>query len=94
MNPNVGDLVCVHNSYNHTDENGVKYTSVYLDISSSYDQAKVTPPRPRLLVPLRTPGVLLHISEPEHNGRADFRWAKVLFPQGTGYVSLALLRRV
>lgn len=89
-----GDLVCVHGSYNHTDENGTKFTSVYLDISSSFDQAKVTPPRPRLLVPLKTPGILLEVVEPEANNRTGFRWAKVMFPQGIGYVSYALLRGV
>jgi hypothetical protein len=91
---NIGDLVCIHGSYNHTDENGVKHSNVYLDVSHSYEQLKVTPPRPKFLVPLKTPGVLLEVVDLDAKGRADFKWAKVMFPQGIGYVSLALLRSV
>lgn len=89
-----GDLVHIYSSYNHTDEAGVKHSNVYLDISNSYEQMKVTPPRPKFFVPLRTPGVLLEIVDLDTKGRADFKWAKVMFPQGIGYVSYALLRAV
>jgi len=90
----IGDLVCVHGSYNHTDENGVKFSNVYTDITESHDIATVTPAKPKILVPLKTPGVLLEVVEPAANNRAGFRWAKVMFPQGIGYVSYALLRGV
>lgn len=92
MSMKPGDLVHVHGSYNYTDEHGVKHTNVYTDISTSYDHTQVTPQRPKFLVPLRTPGVLLEIVSGEN--RVDFKWARVIFPQGTGYVSLALLRLV
>lgn len=89
---NIGDLVCVHGSYNFTDENGVKYSNVYKDIAESHEKMKVTPARPKFLVPLKTPGILLEIVEPAENNRPGFRWAKIIFPQGVGYVSYALLR--
>lgn len=89
---NIGDLVHVHSSYNTTDDAGVKYSNVYTDISSPSVSRGVDLPRDKILVPLRTPGVLLEIISVQT--RADFKWAKVMFPQGIGYVSLALLRTV
>lgn len=91
---NIGDLVHIHSSYNHTDESGVKHSSVYVDISTNWNVGIVQNARPKFLVPLHTPGILVDITVDPVRPRKDFRWAKVVFPQGTGYVSLALLKAV